>query len=91
MSEPSESPKTAAEWKALIEKPSASAYSDSPSVLLGNYDLDAVTLTPEEHAEKLRNAFERLATSRLGGSICYVKGGAFLWKGPKQEPPPSAS
>ena len=44
--------------------------------LKGNYPLDAKIEEPEVAD---CNAFERLATSRLGGSICFVKGGPLVW------------
>ena len=46
--------------------------------LKGNYDLDAKIEAPEASD---CNAFERAAMAKLGGSICFVKGGPFTWTG----------
>lgn len=50
--------------------------------LKGNYPLDAKI---EEPAATDCNAFERMAMSKLGGSICFVKGGPMVWKGREPE------
>lgn len=46
--------------------------------LKGNYSLDAKI---EEPVVADCNAFERAAMAKLGGSICFVRGGPMVWNG----------
>lgn len=48
------------------------------SLLRGNYKAKEVN-GPVKQAESLEERFEKAATARLGGSICYVKKQKVMW------------